>query len=145
MTINQAFFQVVRWRQPPGLRLTALPAGRSFSGTALMFSFYRRLCRVNGRWLKVIRILLLFKQGNRELKRLCIRTPSTALSWGIAHCRNVSRSRLGIFLRLCIGVYCQYAAIIATGVDDFSAFASVVATLITWGQGLAWLLITLPV
>lgn len=30
MTINCAFFQWYRWRQPPGLRLTALPAGRSF-------------------------------------------------------------------------------------------------------------------
>lgn len=30
MTINQAFSRWCRWRQPPGLRLTALPAGRSF-------------------------------------------------------------------------------------------------------------------
>lgn len=50
MTINQRFSVWCRWRQPPGLRLTALPAGRSFAGTAFMFSFYRRLCRVNGRW-----------------------------------------------------------------------------------------------
>lgn len=35
-----------------------------------MFRVYWRLRRVNGRGLKVIRILLLFKQGNRELKRL---------------------------------------------------------------------------
>ncbi len=145
MTINQAFFQVVSMATPPGLRLTALPAGRSFCRYCFMFSFYRRLRRVNGRWPESDRILLLFKQGNRELKRLVHPNPSIALSWGIAHCRNVSSKPLGIFLRLCIGVYCQYAGDYRPGVDDFSAFASVVATLNNLGQGLVWLLITLPV
>lgn len=50
MTINQAFSRWCRWRQPPGLQLTALPAGRSFCRYCFMFSFYRRLRRVNGRW-----------------------------------------------------------------------------------------------
>ncbi len=66
MTINQAFSRWCRWRQPPGLQLTALPAAALFAGTAFMFSFYRRLRRVTGGGLKVIRILLLFKQGNRD-------------------------------------------------------------------------------
>ncbi len=46
--------------------------------------------------------------------------------------------------RLRAGIYRQYAAIIATGVDDFSAFASAVL-FNNPGPGLGWLLITSPV
>ncbi|MGU0161364.1 potassium transporter TrkG [Escherichia coli] len=92
-----------------------------------------------------MRILLLFKQGNRELKRLV--HPNAVYSIKLGH-RALPECILEAvwgFSRLCIGVYCQYVVIIATGVDDFSAFASVVATLNNLGVGLAWLLITLPV
>ncbi len=63
MTINRRFSRWYRWRQPPGLRLTAFPLAALFAGTAFMFSFYRRLPGSTGGGLKVIRILLLFKQG----------------------------------------------------------------------------------
>ncbi len=93
----------------------------------------------------MIRILLLFKQGNRELKRLVHPNAVYSIKLGIAHCRNVSSKPLGIFLAYALVFIVSMLAIIATGVDDFSAFASVVATLNNLGRGLAWLLITLPV
>ncbi len=58
--------------------------------------------------------------------------PFTVLSWGNRAARAGSR----------LGIHCLRAgivsmlAIIATGVDDFSAFASVVATLNNLGPGL---------
>lgn len=51
----------------------------------------------------------------------------------------------GFFSAYALVFIVSMLAIIATGVDDFSAFASVVATLNNTGRGLAWLLITLPV
>ncbi len=145
MTINQAFFQVVSMATTAGLRLTALPAGRSFCRYCFYVRLYRRLCRVNGRWPESDPHPALFKQGNRELKRLVHPNAVYRLSWGIAHCRNVSSKPFGDFFRLCIGVYCQYAGDYRHGRGDFSAFASVVATLNNLGPGLGWLLITLPV
>ncbi len=46
------------------------------------------------------------------------------------------RSRLGIFSAYALVFIVSMLAIIATGVDDFSAFASVVATLNNLGPGL---------
>lgn len=49
MTINQAF-SVVSMATTAGFTTDSIARWYSFAGTALMFSFYRRLCRVNGRW-----------------------------------------------------------------------------------------------
>lgn len=95
-----------------------------------MFRVYWRLRRVNGRGLKVIRILLLFKQGNRELKRLVHPNAVYSIKLGNrALPERILEAVWGFFSAYALVFIVSMLAIIATGVDDFSAFASVVATL----------------
>lgn len=94
----------------------------------------------------MIRILLLFKQGNRELKRLVHPNAVYSIKLGNrALPERILEAVWGFFSAYALVFIVSMLAIIATGVDDFSAFASVVATLNNLGRGLAWLLITLPV
>ncbi|HCH0530873.1 TPA: Trk system potassium transporter TrkH [Escherichia coli] len=110
MTINQAFFQVVSM---------ATTAGSTGGG------------------LKVIRILLLFKQGNRELKRLVHPNAVYSIKLGNrALPERILEAVWGFFSAYALVFIVSMLAIIATGVDDFSAFASVVATLNNLGPGL---------
>ncbi len=96
--------------------------------------------------LKVIRILLLFKQGNRELKRLVHPNAVYSIKLGNrALPERILEAVWGFFSAYALVFIVSMLAIIATGVDDFSAFASVVATLNNPGPGLGWLLITSPV
>ncbi|WP_412098252.1 potassium transporter TrkG [Citrobacter portucalensis] len=62
-----------------------------------------------GGGLKVIRILLLFKQGNRELKRWSIRMRFTVSNWVTVRCRSEFLKPYGDSLCLCAGLYYQYA------------------------------------
>ncbi len=78
---------------------------------------YWRLRRVNGRGLKVIRILLLFKQGEPRTSNVwCIRMPFTVLSWGTGRChKRILKPSGDSSPTRCIIV--SMLAIIATGVD----------------------------
>lgn len=91
----------------------------------------------------MIRILLLFKQGNRELKRLVHPNAVYSIKLGNrALPERILEAVWGFFSAYALVFIVSMLAIIATGVDDFSAFASVVATLNNTGRDLAWLLIT---
>ena len=120
MTINQAFFQVVSMATTAGFTTDSIARWPLFLPVLLLCSAFIGGCAGStGGGLKVIRILLLFKQGNRELKRLV--HPNAV--WGF-------------FSAYALVFIVSMLAIIATGVDDFSAFASVVATLNNLGPGL---------
>lgn len=137
MTINQAFSRWCRWRQPPGLRLTALPAGTLLPVLLLCSAFIGGCAGSTGGGLKVIRILLLFKQGNRELKRLVHPNAVYSIKLGNrALPERILEAVWGFFSAYALVFIVSMLAIIATGVDDFSAFASVVATLNNLGPGL---------
>lgn len=63
--------------------------------------------------------------------------PFTVLSWGTGRCQSVFWKPSGdSFSAYALVFIVSMLAIIATGVDDFSAFASVVATLNNLGPGL---------
>lgn len=99
-----------------------------------------------GGGLKVIRILLLFKQGNRELKRLVHPNAVYSIKLGNrALPERILEAVWGFFSAYALVFIISMLAIIATGVDDFSAFASVVATLNNPGPWLGLLPTTLPV
>lgn len=88
-----------------------------------------------GGGLKVIRILLLFKQGNRELKRLVHPNAVYSIKLGNrALPERILEAVWGFFSAYALVFIISMLAIIATGVDDFSAFASVVATLNNLGR-----------
>ena len=85
----------------------------------------------------MIRILLLFKQGNRELKRLVHPNAVYSIKLGNrALPERILEAVWGFFSAYALVFIVSMLAIIATGVDDFSAFASVVATLNNLGPGL---------
>jgi trk system potassium uptake protein TrkH len=85
-----------------------------------VLGIYRRLCRVDGRWLKVIRILLLFKQGNRELKRLVHPNAVYSIKLGNrALPERILEAVWGFFSAYALVFIISMLAIIATGVDDF--------------------------
>ncbi len=69
-------------------------------------------------------ILLLLKQGNRELKRLVHPNAALQLSWGTLPERILKPS--GDFLsptRWYLSSVCWLLSLPVTGVDDFSAFS----------------------
>lgn len=70
-TLNQAFFQVVSMATTAGFTTDSIARWPLFLPVLLLCSAFIGGCAGStGGGLKVIRILLLFKQGNRELKRL---------------------------------------------------------------------------
>jgi len=90
-----------------------------------------------GGGLKVIRILLLFKQGSRELKRLVHPNAVYTIKLGNrALPERILEAVWGFFSAYALVFILSMLAIIATGVDDFSAFAAVAATLNNLGPGL---------
>ena len=116
MTINQAFFQVVSMATTAGFTTDSIARWPLFLPVLLLCSAFIGGCAGStGGGLKVIRILLLFKQGNRELKRL-------------VHPNAVYSIKLGnraLPERILEAVW-----------GFFSAYASVVATLNNLGPGL---------
>lgn len=136
-TINQAFSRWYRWRRLPDLPRTVLPAGRCSCRCCCCVLLLSAAVPVDGGGLKVIRILLLFKQGNRELKRLVHPNAVYSIKLGNrALPERILEAVWGFFSAYALVFIISMLAIIATGVDDFSAFASVVATLNNLGPGL---------
>ncbi|MGL9722091.1 potassium transporter TrkG, partial [Symbiopectobacterium sp.] len=90
-----------------------------------------------GGGLKVIRILLLFLQGHRELKRLVHPNAVYTIKLGRrALPERILEAVWGFFSAYALVFIVSMLAVIATGVDDFSAFAAVTATLNNLGPGL---------
>jgi trk system potassium uptake protein TrkH len=76
-----------------------------------------------GGGLKVIRILLLFKQGNRELKRLVHPNAVYSIKLGNrALPERILEAVWGFFSAYALVFIISMLAIIATGVDDFLCF-----------------------
>ena len=89
-----------------------------------------------GGGLKVIRILLLYLQGSRELKRLVHPNAVYTIKLGNrALPERILEAVWGFFSAYALVFIVSMLAIIATGVDDFSAFAAVTATLNNLGPG----------
>ncbi|AIQ99351.1 Trk system potassium transporter TrkH [Pluralibacter gergoviae] len=137
-TLNQAFFQVVSMATTAGFTTDSIARWPLFLPVLLLFSAFIGGCAGStGGGLKVIRILLLFKQGNRELKRLVHPNAVYSIKLGNrALPERILEAVWGFFSAYALVFIISMLAIIATGVDDFSAFASVVATLNNLGPGL---------
>ncbi|HFE4500875.1 TPA: Trk system potassium transporter TrkH [Klebsiella pneumoniae] len=137
-TLNQAFFQVVSMATTAGFTTDSIVRWPLFLPVLLLCSAFIGGCAGStGGGLKVIRILLLFKQGNRELKRLVHPNAVYSIKLGNrALPERILEAVWGFFSAYALVFIISMLAIIATGVDDFSAFASVVATLNNLGPGL---------
>ena len=95
-TLNQAFFQVVSMATTAGFTTDSIARWPLFLPVLLLCSAFIGGCAGStGGGLKVIRILLLFKQGNRELKRLVHPNAVYSIKLGNRACRNVFLKRCG--------------------------------------------------
>lgn len=137
-TINQAFFQVVSMATTAGFTTDSIARWPLFLPVLLLCSAFIGGCAGStGGGLKVIRILLLFKQGSRELKRLVHPNAVYTIKLGSrALPERILEAVWGFFSAYALVFILSMLAIIATGVDDFSAFAAVAATLNNLGPGL---------
>lgn len=144
-TLNQAFFRVVSMATTAGFTTDSIARWPLFLPVLLLCSAFIGGCAGStGGGLKVIRILLLFKQGNRELKRLVHPNAVYSIKLGNrALPERILEAVWGFFSAYALVFIVSMLAIIATGVDDFSAFASVVATLNNPGRGwVSWRIIS---
>ncbi|CAD6512967.1 Trk system potassium transporter TrkH [Candidatus Profftia tarda] len=137
-TLNQAFFQVVSMSTTAGFTTDSISRWPLFLPVLLLCSAFIGGCAGStGGGLKVIRILLLFLQGSRELKRLVHPNAVYSIKLGNrALPERILEAVWGFFSAYILVFIISMMAIIATGVDDFSAFTAVVATLNNLGPGL---------
>ncbi|TKI07121.1 Trk system potassium transporter TrkH [Martelella alba] len=137
-TLNQAFFQVVSMATTAGFTTDSIARWPLFLPILLLCSAFIGGCAGStGGGLKVIRILLLYLQGSRELKRLV--HPNAVYTIKLGHRalpERILEAVWGFFSAYALVFIVSMLAIIATGVDNFSAFAAVTATLNNLGPGL---------
>ncbi|MFP1726644.1 Trk system potassium transporter TrkH [Lonsdalea quercina] len=137
-TLNQAFFQVVSMATTAGFTTDSISHWPLFLPVLLLCAAFIGGCAGStGGGLKVIRILLLFLQGSRELKRLVHPNAVYTIKLGQrALPERILEAVWGFFSAYALVFIVSMLAVIATGVDDFSAFAAVAATLNNLGPGL---------
>lgn len=137
-TLNQAFFQVVSMATTAGYTTDSISKWPLFLPILLLCSAFIGGCAGStGGGLKVIRILLLYLQGSRELKRLVHPNAVYTIKLGNrALPERILEAVWGFFSAYALVFIISMLAIVATGVDNFSAFAAVTATLNNLGPGL---------
>ncbi|GAM54854.1 potassium uptake protein trkH [Vibrio ishigakensis] len=135
---DQALFQSVSISTTAGFTTTGFAEWPLFLPVLLLFSSFIGGCAGStGGGMKVIRILLLTLQGLRELKRLVhpravftIKVGNKALS------SNVIDAVWGFFSAYALVFVLCMLALIATGMDELTAFSAVASTLNNLGPGL---------
>ncbi|QPB78262.1 Trk system potassium transporter TrkH [Proteus sp. GOKU] len=138
ITVNQAFFQVVSMATTAGFATDSFAQWPAFLPLLLLCSAFIGGCAGStGGGLKVIRILLLFLQGNRELKRLV--HPNAVYTIKLGHRalpERIIEAVWGFFSAYALVFIISLMLLIATGVDEFSAFSAIATTLNNLGPGL---------
>lgn len=137
-TLNQAFFQVVSMATTAGFTTDSFAKWPIFLPLLLLCAAFIGGCAGStGGGLKVIRILLLFLQGNRELKRLV--HPNAVYTIKLGHRalpERIIEAVWGFFSAYALVFIISLMLLIATGVDEFSAFSAIATTLNNLGPGL---------
>jgi len=137
-TLRQGIFQAVSIGTTTGYTTTAFYDWPGFLPVMLIFASFIGGCAAStGGGIKVIRVLLLFKQGQREVMRLIHPNAEIAVKVG----RNALSDRV---IQAVWGFFSAYVAVFATimlllmasGLDQVTAFSAVAATLNNLGPGL---------
>ncbi|MBE8597125.1 Trk system potassium transporter TrkH [Xenorhabdus sp. BG5] len=136
--LNHAFFQVVSMATTAGFTTDTFANWPLFLPFLLLCSAFIGGCAGStGGGLKVIRILLLFLQGSRELKRLVHPNAVYTIKLGRrALPERIIEAVWGFFSAYALVFIVSMLLLIATGVDEFSAFSAIAATLNNLGPGL---------
>jgi len=136
--LTKAVFQVVSIGTTTGFTSTSFSLWPTFLPVLLIFiSFIGGCAGSTGGGMKVIRVLLLFKQGGRELKRLVHPNAQFAVKVGKKPVDNRVVEAVWGFLSAYIAVFIfMLVLLVASGLDQVTAFSAVTATLNNLGPGL---------
>jgi len=136
--ITTVVFQVVSIGTTTGFTSDDFSVWPTFIPVLLiMLSFIGGCAGSTGGGMKVIRMLLLFKQGLRELKRLVHPNAHFAVKLGKKPVDNRVIEAVWGFLSAYIGVFIiMMLMLLASGIDQVTAFSAVAATLNNLGPGL---------
>ena len=140
-TLNQAFFQGVSMATTAGFSTDSFYKWPLFLPMLLLCAAFVGGCAGStGGGLKVIRIMLLFLQGARELKRLVHPNAVYTIKLGRrALPERIIEAVWGFFSAYALVFVVSMLLLIATGVDEFSAFSAISTTLNNLGPGLGTL------
>ena len=135
---TKAVFQVVSIGTTTGFTSDGFSLWPTFLPVLLIFiSFIGGCAGSTGGGMKVIRVLLLFKQGGRELKRLVHPNAQFAVKVGKKPVDNRVVEAVWGFLSAYIAVFIfMMVLLVASGLDQVTAFSAVTATLNNLGPGL---------
>ena len=136
--ITPVVFQVVSIGTTTGFTSENFSVWPTFVPVMLiMLSFIGGCAGSTGGGMKVIRMLLLFKQGLRELKRLVHPNAHFAVKVGKKPVDNRVIEAVWGFLSAYIGVFiAMLLLLLASGIDQVTAYSAVTATLNNLGPGL---------
>jgi len=137
-SFRQAIFQVVSFMTTTGYASTSFNEWPSFVLVLLVFSSFIGGCASStAGGMKVIRFLLLFKQGMREIMRLI--HPNAIITIKVNKKRlpeNVVEAVWGFFA-VYVALFALFMLLVlSSGVDQVTAFSAVAATLNNLGPGL---------
>ncbi|MDF2403556.1 MULTISPECIES: TrkH family potassium uptake protein [Aeromonas] len=137
-TLNHALFQSVSLGTTTGYSTTSYADWPSILPMMLMFSSFIGCCAGStGGGIKVMRFMILFMQGVRELKRLVHPRAVYTLKLGRkAVSDRIVEAVWGFFATYIILFVLFMLALIATGMNEVTAFSAVAATLTNVGPGL---------
>ncbi len=135
---DQALFQTVSISTTAGFTTTGFSEWPLFLPVLLLFSSFIGGCAGStGGGMKVIRVFLLTLQGAREMKRLVHPRAIYSIKLGdSALPQRVVDAVWGFFSAYALVFVVCMLAVIATGMDELSAFSAVAATLNNLGPGL---------
>jgi len=135
---DQALFQTVSISTTAGFTTTGFSEWPLFLPVLLLFSSFIGGCAGStGGGMKVIRVLLLTLQGAREMKRLVHPRAIYTIKLGeSALPQRIVDAVWGFFSAYALVFVVCMLALIATGMDELSAFSAVAATLNNLGPGL---------
>jgi trk system potassium uptake protein TrkH len=137
-SLRYAIFQTVSVSTTTGFTTTSFDSWPSFSPVLLIFaSFIGGCAGSTGGGLKVIRVLLLLKQGMREITRLIHPSAQVSIKVGGTFMPYRVVDAVWGFFAAYVGVFVVLMlAVMATGLDQVTAFSAVAACLNNLGPGL---------
>jgi trk system potassium uptake protein TrkH len=138
LTFDQAFFQSVSISTTAGFTTSSFSEWPLFLPVMLIFSSFIGGCAGStGGGVKVIRVLLLYLQGARELKRLIHPRGVFQIKIGSAALPDrVLEAVWGFFAAYVLVFIVCMILLIAAGMEELSAFSAIVACLNNLGPGL---------
>lgn len=138
VALDQALFQAVSISTTAGFATTDFASWPLFLPILLIFSSFIGGCASStGGGLKVVRVILLFKQGMREISRLVHPKAMFSIKLGKkALPDRVVEAVWGFFSAYALVFVVIMLALIGTGLDDISAFTATAAMLNNLGPGL---------